>query len=115
MTSDATPLFDDGIYTSTVDFSENTEPEPPTRNSVTWLSSHALRAAASIAITGMLTIAASPINVSKPVVYTRVVKTSPWDKSPRVSPAILAAAAAKSKLFVHAPHGEGGLKHPDID
>lgn len=115
MTSDATPLFDEDIYVSTVDFSENTTPEPLTRKSVTWLPSQFLRAAATIAVGGILTIAVGPMNLSDPVVYTRAVKNSPWANSPVVPQSVLSAASLKAKLFIHVPHDDGDLEHPDID
>ena len=115
MTADATPLFDEDIYVSTVDFSENTTPEPLTRKSVTWLPSQFLRAAATIAVGGILTMTVGPMNLSNPVVYTRAAKSSRWARSPVVPQSVVSAASLKSKLFVRAPHDDGDLEHPDID
>ena len=116
MISDTTPLFNDAsVYVSDVDFSENTAAEPLTRKSVMWVPQAVLRAAATVAIGGVLTMAVAQVSLSKQFVYARAVRNAPWSQSPLVPDSVLASAAAKANLFIHVPHNEGDLEHPDVD
>ena len=116
-TLNATPLFDADIYVTTVQFSENAVPaEPLPKTSISWLPRQILNCAATVALSGFLTVTLGNVLMSHATIYpSAIAKNWLWEESPPVPAATLAAAAMKLKLFVHVPHNEGDLEHPDID
>ncbi len=114
----ANTFFEPAIFDAavTVEFSENVAREPLSRRLLNWLPSNVLRAVSAVAVSGVLIIPTTLVSITRPRVDVRsIVKDARWLKSPLIPDGIARAASLKSRLFVHAPHDEAELEHPDID